>query len=327
MMRRLYGKEAPAGGEASVKKAVAMPAILMAVVCYLGGWVDTMMSFDIATAIIFIQQGRTEQLKAMLLSFAKVLTHDNAEQLLGLILVAVIIFLRRRSLENVKYKDVAVIAVWFVFSLGLGRVSSILDHLLVSENMSHMANVAIGEKSYVVSMFTVPLLVNWLALAVFLLARSGAVKRAKTLSGAVCAVSLVGSIAGCIFAGKLLTAISQNMANVINAATPLSRVAMLLNFLGVVTAMFFWYVYADGRLKVFGAIIYSAVQPILLTLLSAAFIFVGSSLMPDGKLGAGLVFTGFGEPLAYLLCGGGLVGILLLKRRRAAKKAAAAEAK
>jgi len=42
-----------------------MPAILMAAVCYLAGWINTMMSLDVERAIIFIQQGRTEQLKAI----------------------------------------------------------------------------------------------------------------------------------------------------------------------------------------------------------------------------------------------------------------------
>lgn len=327
MMRRLNSKEAPAGGEATVKKAAVMPAILMAAVCYLAGWINTMMSLDVERAVIFIQQGRTEQLKAMLLGFVKVLAHDNVEQLLGVILIAVIIFLKRKSLENIKYKDIAVAAVWFVFTLGLGKLSATVNHLLVSENMSHMANVAIGEKTAAVDMFTVPLLVNWVALAVFILVRSGAVKLARTLSGGVSLLSLAASVASCIFTGKLLGAISQNMPNVIEAATPLTRVALLLDFLGVVTVLFFWYIYGEGRIKLFGGVVYSIVQPLLLTLLGAAFIFIGAALMPEGgKIGAGLVFTGFGQPLAYCLCGGGLVGILLLKKLRAARVAAKQQA-
>ncbi|MBR4942232.1 MAG: hypothetical protein IKZ19_09570, partial [Clostridia bacterium] len=195
MTRKLYSKDSN-GGDAAVQKNVAIPAILMGVLCLLSSGIETFMSLDFTRLFLFIREDSMDQLRALLMGFVKVFSHDSAEQLVGLVIFIVILFLRKKQLSAIKYRDIAVLVIFFAAAVGLARFSAILNKFLISDNLSHMANVAVGEKTNAIAMFSAPVLVNWLGLGVFVLARTGAKKFARVAGGAVVAVALVLSVFG-----------------------------------------------------------------------------------------------------------------------------------
>ena len=327
-MRKAYSKDS-AGGEAAAKKAVAMPALLMAITCLLVGGIDTIMSFNFTALFTLIRHGETEQITKLLLGFATTMGHDAIEQIVGIVLIIVILFLRKKHLSKITYKDFAVMGIFFVATLVFSEIGATSGNLAVNTKVaqtSDLAAFAVMTKNGTLTLFTVPNLVNWLCLCVFVLAKTGAKKLSRIFGGAVALVALVFSVAGCIFAAKLAGVLYSTYGDAMTAAVPAVRIALLLNFCAVCVPVLFWLLYGEGQLKSVFAIIFVLGQPALVSVLTAVFSAAGAAIGAK-KLGLALTVTTLGEPIAYVLGGAAIVGILLLKKKREAKKAEKAAVK
>lgn len=342
MMRKAYSKDS-VGGEAAKTKPGAMPAILMALFCLIVGGIDTIMSFNFTTLFTLIRHGETEQITKLLISFATTAGHDAIEQIIGIVLIVVIIFLRKKHLSKITYKDFAVMAIFFVASLVFAKIGSTSANVAMSSKTAEnaLSAFAVMTKNGTFAIFTVPTLVNWLCLGVFILAKTEGKKLARIFGGAVAVIALVLSLAACIFAGKLAGVMYSTYGEAMSAAVPAVRIALLLNLFAVCVPVLFWFLYGEGQLKFVFGIIYVIVQPALVSCLTVGASIVGASIVGASiadavaagapivakKLGLGLVVTTWGEPLAYIIGGAAIIGVLLLKKKREAQKAEKAAAK
>ena len=327
MMHKAYSKDS-VGGDSAKAKSGAMPVLLMAIFCLVVGGIDTILSFNYTALFTFIRVGATDQIPQLLINFAITAGHDAIEQIIGIVLIVVILFMRKKHLSKISYKDFAVMAIFFVASFVFARIgassASIAVNTKVSET-SDLAAFAVMTKNGTVSMFTVPNLVNWLCLSVFVLAKTEAKKLSRIFGGAVGIVSLVLSFVCCIFAGKLAGVTYATFGAAMEAAVPAVRFALLLNFFAVCAPVLFWLLYGEGQLKFVFGMVYVLVQPALAAVMLAGCSALGAAIGAK-KLGLGLVVTTLGEPIAYILCIAAIVGVLLIKKNREAKKAEKAAA-
>ena len=321
MMRKAYSKDS-VGGEAAKTKPGAMPALLMALSCLIVGAADTIMSFNFAGLITFIKLDLKEQITALLIAFAKTAGHDAIEQIIGIVLVIVILFLRKKHLSKINYKDFAIMAIFFVATAVFAKIGSTSAHVAESAKATGgtLSAYAVMTKNGTVALFTVPTLVNWLCLGVFILAKTEGKKLSRIFGGAVAVIALVLSFACCIFAGKLAGITYSAYGDAMTAAVPAVRFALLLNFFAVCVPVLFWLLYGEGKLNFVFGIVYVLLQPALVSCLTVGASIVGASLIQK-KLGLGLVVTTLGAPLTYIIGGAAIIGVLLLEKKRETKKA------
>ena len=321
MMRKACSKEFDGGNAAVKEKSGVMPVLLMALFCLIVGGIDTIMSFSYTALFTFIKMGAKEQIVELLLSFAKTAGHDSIEQMIGIVLIVVILFLRKKHLSKVTYKDFAVMAIFFVANLVASKIATTSANVALNVmNTSHLSAFAVTTLRGTLALFTFPNLINWLCLGVFVLAKSDAKKLSRIFAGAVALISVICSVAGCIFAGKLAGIMYAKFGAAMVAALPAIRIALLLNLFAVCVPVFFWLLYGEGQLKFVLGIIYALVQPALVAVLVIGTSAVGAAIGTE-KLGLGLAVTTLGEPVALIICGAALVGILVIKKKREAKKA------
>ena len=318
MMRKAYSKDST-GGEAAVKeRSGAMPVLLMALACLIVGGANTVMSFNFTAFFTFIKGGHTEAIPQLLMNFLANVGHDAIEQIVGIVLILVVILLRKKYLSGINYKDFAVMALFFVASIVFGKIGSTSGQLSLTATLNQDAIASVGVKNGVVALVAVPNLVNWLCLSVFVLAKTGAKKLSRIFGGAVVLVSVVLSVVCCISARKLaLLSYPESLAS---AAIPAVRVALLFSFVAFAVSILFWLLYGEGQLKFVVGIIYILVQPALLAILTVGTSIVGGAIGAS-KLGLGLAVSVLAEPIAYVLGGAAIVGILLIKKSRETKKA------
>ena len=323
MMRKACSKECDGGNAAVKEKSGVMPVLLMAITCLIVGGIDTVMSFNYTALFTFIKVGATEQITKLLMGFATTMGHDAIEQIIGIVIIVVILFLRKKHLSKITYKDFALMAIFFAASLVFARIAETSSSVAVNSKISEvsdLAALAVVTKSGSLALFTAPNLINWLCLGVFVLAKTEAKKLSRIFGGAVGLIAVVLSFAGCIFAAKLAGIFYPTYGKALEAAVPAVRIALLLNLFAVCVPLLFWLLYGEGQLKFVFGIIYVLVQPALIAVLEIGSAVVGSAIGAK-KLGLGLAVTTLGEPVALIICGAALVGILVIKKKREAKKA------
>lgn len=279
------------------KKGSAVPVILMAALCFAAGCVRTLSHINIRQIIFLAQQGILSSVfKDIALAFGVKLAVESVQQIIGIALVLLVILIRRRHLGKIKYKDLIVMGVYFVCSAVFGRLSygisvSALnvfgDAVVMGLNNAAAIEIYIGAA----------ILISWIVLAVFILARTDAVKFSRALwisaSAAVLVFSVIYAAAAPWFARALF--MRGFPAEAVEYSVNALRMTFIFGWVKPAAELLAAFLYGRKRIGFVPALVYSPAVGIVNTACTAGAVAVMMWL----HLRPGVI--GLGEAAAYLL--------------------------
>ncbi|MDD6263104.1 MAG: zinc ribbon domain-containing protein [Clostridiales bacterium] len=279
------------------KKGSAAPVILMAAFCFADGCVRTLSHLNIRQIVFLTQQGIISNVfKDIALDFGTKLAVESVQQIIGIALVLLVILIRRRHLGKIKYKDLIVMGVYFVCSAVFGRLSDGIsvsalnvfgDAVVMGLNNAAAIEIYIGAA----------ILINWIVLAVFILARTDAVKFSKALwisaSAAVFVFSVIYAAAAPRFARVLF--MRGFPAEAVVYSVNALRMTFIFGWVKPAAELLAAFLYGRKRIGFVPALVYSPAVGIVNTACTAGAVAVMLWL----HLRPGVI--GLGEAAAYLL--------------------------
>lgn len=272
---------APAGA-----KNQLLPAILMMVLCFVFPIIKFVFSINFRAFSVLYQHGATEAISAMWISLGISLGHMCINQLLGLIPALLVFFLRKKRLSAVRYRDLVVVGVMLLGANLFSRLGAAANTATYNA-LGSSAAVAVSSAGSVINLTSGAVLLSWLGLTLFFLARTGAKKLSLILWAVLSAGGTVKAVLVAVFAVPLIRLFNAS-PEIVEMSSQYLRVAMLMSIIGPAVSLLFWYGLGSEYLHFVPALIYGPAMGVVSLLVNYSVMLLCLHVMHLGVVSSAI---------------------------------------
>ncbi|MBR6773022.1 MAG: zinc-ribbon domain-containing protein [Clostridia bacterium] len=280
------------------KKNTALPVIIMGAAFFVASVIGFILSINFQGIRALKNQGAPEY--ALMVQYAGItigIVKLAIQNLIGAILFSVVCLIRKKHLDKIKMRDIIPVCLLAFFPLVFSKLSSTYTVLMIGRALGERALAGVSSADSVLNIVNLGVLVFWIGLSVFVLARTGAKVISAIVWAGVSCIAFVGSVLLFVFAYQVLQLMSVS-EDIIEIGGHYLRFNAAFSFVPVCISLFFWWSWGSGKMWFVPACIYGPMMEILSFVLGTLGVFLTVHVFH-----LGFAYVGIGSELATLLGG------------------------